>query len=91
MLHGLFSLPPPRPSKFAPDGKKKLNYFALPHGYQKQSQQELFVSGGEDGTLIYWLVGHEGPQAEDKRSTHDAVVSAVCWHPLGHMLASASK
>lgn len=29
--------------------------------------EELFASGGYDGSLIYWTVGHDKPQAEVKR------------------------
>ena len=41
----------------------------------------LFVSGGWDGTLLFWHVGAEGPQAET-RGGHEAAIWSMAWHPL---------
>lgn len=51
--------------------------------------EELFASGGYDGSLMYWLVSSPEPQAE-KRGAHDSVIWTLAWHPAGHMLATGS-
>ncbi|KAK0426736.1 hypothetical protein QR680_009869 [Steinernema hermaphroditum] len=52
--------------------------------------ENLFVSGGGDGSIAYWLAGHEKELAllED---AHDQAIWSLKWHPLGHILASGSN
>jgi polyadenylation factor subunit 2 len=52
--------------------------------------EELLVSGGYDGSILFWTVGHEGPQAE-VRGGHEGAVWSLAWHPLGHVLCSGSN
>lgn len=64
----------------------------------------LLVSGGSEGSLLYWDVNAPEPtssstslvpQAAGPRATlaeaHDSNVWALAFHPLGHLLASASN
>ncbi|XP_024399411.1 flowering time control protein FY isoform X2 [Physcomitrium patens] len=52
--------------------------------------EDLFVSGSYDGSIIHWLVGHEGPQAE-VANAHESSVWDLAWHPMGHILCSGSN
>ncbi|PRW56172.1 flowering time control FY-like isoform X1 [Chlorella sorokiniana] len=51
--------------------------------------EELFVSGGHDGSMIFWLASRQAPQAE-VRGAHEASVWAAAWHPAGHLLATGA-
>ena len=53
------------------------------------NHEELFVSGGSDGSLIYWLTNHKTPQAR-LTNAHDTTIWSVSWHPMGHLLASGA-
>ncbi|GMS84183.1 hypothetical protein PENTCL1PPCAC_6358, partial [Pristionchus entomophagus] len=50
----------------------------------------LFVSGGGDGSLAYWLVDNE-KEVGLLEHAHDQAVWALEFHPLGHVLASGSN
>lgn len=50
-------------------------------------QEELFVSGGTEGSLCFWLAGRPGPQAE-LSAAHEGSIFATAWHPSGHLLAT---
>jgi WD40 repeat protein len=50
----------------------------------------LFVSGGGDGSLAYWLV-HNEKEVGLLEHAHDQAVWTLEWHPLGHILASGSN
>ena len=50
---------------------------------------DLFVSGGYDGSILYWLVPNASPQAE-VRNGHETAVRGMAWHPMGHVLATCS-
>lgn len=52
--------------------------------------EELFVSGGYDGSILYWLVGYETPLAE-VANAHEGSVWDLAWHPMGHLLCSGSQ
>ena len=54
------------------------------------TQQDLFASAAEDGSLLFWLVGQEGPQAEERRA-HETQVTTLIWHPLGHVLTTGGR
>lgn len=51
--------------------------------------EELFCSGGHEGSLTYWLVGRAAPQAE-VRGAHEGSVWAAAWHPSGHLLTTGA-
>ncbi|GAB4820925.1 hypothetical protein N2152v2_007971 [Parachlorella kessleri] len=51
--------------------------------------EDLFVSGGYDGSLIFWLAGRQAPQAE-VRGAHEGSVWAAAWHPSGHLLTTGA-
>eukprot|EP01027_Heterolobosea_sp_BB2_P011343 GEZU01016514.1.p1 GENE.GEZU01016514.1~~GEZU01016514.1.p1 ORF type:complete len:445 (-),score=71.92 GEZU01016514.1:23-1357(-) len=52
--------------------------------------EELFASGGFDGSLMFWVVGNENPQGHIPNA-HESSVWDVAWHPLGHILCSGSN
>ena len=52
-------------------------------------QEDLFVSGGYNGSLCYWLTGRNRPQ-ETVPAAHDGSIWALAWHPAGHMLTSGA-
>ncbi|KAG5187527.1 WD40-repeat-containing domain protein, partial [Tribonema minus] len=53
--------------------------------------ETLFLSGGFDGTLIYWMVGNEQPEAVIPQAHDDTAVWDISWHPLGHVVATGSN
>jgi len=52
--------------------------------------ETMFCSGGFDGSIMYWVVGKEEPQAEVLQA-HESSVWSLAWHPLGHILCSGSN
>ncbi|CAJ0963615.1 unnamed protein product, partial [Mesorhabditis belari] len=50
----------------------------------------LFVTGGGDGSIAYWLVDHEKEIAL-LENAHDQAIWCMKWHPLGHILATGSN
>ncbi|KAH6582238.1 hypothetical protein BASA50_008024 [Batrachochytrium salamandrivorans] len=52
--------------------------------------ENMFVSGGWEGSMIFWEVGLDVPLAV-MESAHDNSVYSLDWHPLGHMLVSGSN
>jgi len=52
--------------------------------------ESLFASGGSDGALMFWLVGHD-KEVGSIDDAHDAMVWSMDWHPLGHLLTSGSN
>lgn len=51
--------------------------------------EDLFTSASYDGTIIFWLLDLETPQAEIE-SAHESAVWTMDWHPLGHILCTGS-
>lgn len=49
--------------------------------------ESMFVSGGGDGSLAYWLVYNE-KELGFLEHAHDQAIWTLEWHPLGHILAS---
>lgn len=47
----------------------------------------LFVSGGGDGSLGYWMVNADKELAL-LENAHDQAIWTLEWHPLGHILAT---
>lgn len=52
--------------------------------------EDVFVSGSQDGSLCYWLVGRQGPQALVPYA-HQGSVWTLAWHPAGHLLVTGSS
>ncbi|CAI4232826.1 unnamed protein product [Auanema sp. JU1783] len=52
--------------------------------------ENLFVSGGGDGSLAYWLVGTE-KEVGLLEHAHDQAVWAMRFHPKGHILSTGSN
>lgn len=52
--------------------------------------EDLFVSGGADGSIYYWLANQSTPVGA-LESAHDSNVWSLDWHPLGHILCSGSN
>ncbi|VDM37941.1 unnamed protein product, partial [Toxocara canis] len=52
--------------------------------------ESLFVSGGGDGSMAYWLVNSE-KELSFLEHAHDQAIWTLEWHPLGHILASGSN
>ena len=52
--------------------------------------EKLFVSGGLDGSLFFWLCGSDKELAA-MEDAHENIIWDVSWHPLGHMLVSGSN
>jgi polyadenylation factor subunit 2 len=50
----------------------------------------FFVSGGYEGAVYFWDVGHPDPVATIP-SAHQSAVWDLDWHPLGHILATCSN
>lgn len=48
------------------------------------------VSGGSDGFLGFWEVGTEGPIAQVEQA-HESQIWEADYHPMGHVLATASN
>lgn len=58
--------------------------------------ESLFVSGGADGSLFYWMTGYDKEidmieQAHAATETSTPSIWCLDWHPLGHILASGSN
>jgi polyadenylation factor subunit 2 len=55
--------------------------------------QNVFASGGMDGTLCYWNVGAKGLEEPAAKIpyAHDMAIWDLQWHPAGHVLATASN
>ena len=52
--------------------------------------EELFASGGFDGSLGFWVTGYE-ECAWFIENAHSGVIRDAAWNPLGHLLATWSK
>jgi polyadenylation factor subunit 2 len=52
--------------------------------------ENMFVSGGWEGSMHFWLVGDNTP-VSSVESAHITSVFALDWHPMGHILASGSN
>lgn len=52
--------------------------------------EDMFVSGSYDGHVYYWIVGESDPVATI-RGAHQSSIWDMDWHPMGHILATASN
>jgi polyadenylation factor subunit 2 len=50
----------------------------------------VFVSGGQDGTMGYWIIGQESP-LDFIRDAHESTIHDMLWHPMGHILTTGSE
>lgn len=50
----------------------------------------MFASGGSDGSILFWLMGSE-KEIGVMDHAHDGMIWDLKWHPLGHILCSASN
>lgn len=48
------------------------------------------MSGGYDGSIMFWIVGNKDPQGKIPQA-HDSTVWDLAWHPIGHVLCSGSN
>lgn len=72
--------------------------FAVLRGHENQVtslswhplQEALLLSGGYNGNMMYWVMGHEGPHSSIT-GAHNYSVNAIMWHPLGHGVATAAN
>lgn len=51
---------------------------------------DLLVSGGSEGSIIHWSMPDASPK-ESLEFAHDSNVWSLAFHPLGHILCSASN
>ncbi|KAJ3417587.1 dipeptidase 1 (renal) [Chytridiales sp. JEL 0842] len=54
------------------------------------SHESQFVSGGSDGSMLFWHVGTDYPVG-GMDNAHDSTVFTLDWHPTGHVLVSGSN
>lgn len=52
--------------------------------------EEMFASGGSDGSIMFWLMGCE-KELGVMDAAHDGMIWDLKWHPLGHILCSGSN
>ncbi|VDP07945.1 unnamed protein product, partial [Soboliphyme baturini] len=50
----------------------------------------LFVSGGADGAMMFWMVTND-KEVGLMETAHEQALWTLKWHPLGHILASGSN
>ncbi|KAK4053671.1 pre-mRNA cleavage and polyadenylation factor (CPF) complex subunit [Microbotryomycetes sp. JL201] len=51
---------------------------------------DVLVSGGSEGSIIYWTMPDPTPK-DQMEFAHDSNVWSLAFHPLGHILVSASN
>jgi polyadenylation factor subunit 2 len=52
--------------------------------------ENVFASGGSDGSIMFWNVGSE-KEVGVVEQAHESMVWALAWHPVGHILCSGSN
>ncbi|KAL4220791.1 WD repeat-containing protein 33 [Mactra antiquata] len=52
--------------------------------------EQMFASGGSDGAIMFWNAGTE-KEVGAIEEAHEAIIWDLAWHPLGHVLTSASN
>lgn len=50
-------------------------------------QEDVFVSGGHDGSMCFWLAGSDS-YVEKVPGVHDGTIYTFGWNPAGHLLVS---
>lgn len=51
---------------------------------------DILTSGGSEGSIIHWSLPDPSPK-ETLEFAHDSNVWSLAYHPLGHLLVSASN
>jgi polyadenylation factor subunit 2 len=51
-------------------------------------QEDLFVSGGHDGSMAFWLAGRSSHYLDKVPGAHDGTIFTCSWNPSGHLLVS---
>lgn len=51
---------------------------------------DVLVSGGSEGSILHWSLPDPAPK-ETLEFAHDSNVWSLAYHPLGHLLVSASN
>lgn len=51
---------------------------------------DVLVSGGSEGSILHWSLPDSAPK-EVLEFAHDSNVWSLAYHPLGHLLVSASN
>ena len=65
--------------------KKEINSLTWhPH------HEEMFATGGSDGSVYFWMVGDVNPVGT-LESAHDSNVWSLDWHPMGHIFSTGSN
>ncbi|GAA6003305.1 hypothetical protein JCM10207_001853 [Rhodosporidiobolus poonsookiae] len=54
------------------------------------THSDLLVSGGSEGSLLHWSLPDPAPK-ESIEYAHDSNVWSMAYHPLGHLLVTASN
>jgi WD40 repeat protein len=54
------------------------------------THDDLLVSGGSEGSIIHWSMPDATPK-DVLEFAHDSNVWSLAFHPLGHILCSASN
>jgi polyadenylation factor subunit 2 len=52
--------------------------------------QNLFSSGGSDGSIIFWNVNQD-KEIGVIENGHESIVWTLVWHPVGHILTTGSN
>ena len=52
--------------------------------------ESLLLSGGYNGSLIYWIVGTNQAPHTQIANAHRQSIDVIAWHPAGHFVATAS-
>ena len=52
--------------------------------------ESVLASGGFNGAMCYWMMGHQGPHTAIANA-HNYSVNTLLWHPVGHCLATAAN
>ena len=52
--------------------------------------ESLLLSGGYNGSLIYWIVGTNQAPHTQIADAHRQSIDIIAWHPAGHFVATAS-
>jgi hypothetical protein len=53
--------------------------------------ESVLVTGGYNGSLIYWVVGQQDSLHTAIAQAHKWCIEVLTWHPLGHYLGSISQ
>ena len=53
--------------------------------------ETLLVSGGYNGSLIYWIAGQNQEPHTSIALAHRQFIDVLSWHPQGHLLATSSN